>query len=115
MSVKLKIKIKSLAEEARIIRKEEIKAKFRKDNNLRESLYEHRTWSVRRAARNTQIAYGYIRGKSYRQIENKANSEPDWKSVYDMVRKYDPSFDTTDKKAHTDVYHDIKDWFRKEE
>lgn len=61
----LRIKLKSLAEESRIIRKEE-KRTF---GPLRNELHNHRINVVRRAARETHIAYGLIRGLTLEQIE----------------------------------------------
>lgn len=62
----LKVKIKSLAEEARIIRKEESRAKT---PELKQSLKYHRKWDVRNEARATLVAYGYLRGKKLCEIE----------------------------------------------
>ncbi len=58
--VELKVKIKSLAEEARIIRKEERKAKLRGDWQLFHRLQEHRRTVVRSEARCSQLAYRTI-------------------------------------------------------
>jgi len=80
----LKVKIKSLAEEARIIRKEERQSKGEK----REGLYLHRVGTVRRAARHTLLAYGFLRGREYRQIEAKCETTPMWPEVFKMVAKY---------------------------
>ncbi len=80
----LKVKIKSLAEEARIIRAEERKS----EGDKREGLYNHRVGTVRRAARNTLLAYGFIRGLKYRQIEVKCEETPSWPEVAKMVVKY---------------------------
>lgn len=89
MSIKyLKVKIKSLAVEGTIIRKEEHKAKKQyrylkliagKEKEYHEALGTfwglrwHRVFDVRTEARAAQWAYGYIRGKRFRQIENKSN------------------------------------------
>ena len=92
--VYLKIKIKSLAEEAIIIRNEERKWKKRgldaKRNQKQEKsdkfydtfwgLREHREGIVREENRAASIAYAYIRGKSYEQIEK--NLGPNNKAVY---------------------------------
>lgn len=80
----LKVKIKSLAEEARIIRKEERASKGEK----REGLYLHRVGVVRRAARHSLLAYGFLRGREYRQIEPKCENAPHWPEVFKMVSKY---------------------------
>lgn len=82
--VHLKVKIKSLAAEARIIRKEELRAD---DNDLRESLLDHRRGIVRREARHAQIAYGFLRGRPLKAIE-KTDKPIDWAKVRRMVEKY---------------------------
>lgn len=83
--IKLKIKAKSLAEEARIIRKEEHKLKelpFSKRSEVLkyqfggeythcflDDIKFHRRWHVRNEARATQLAIAYIKGKAYSSIE----------------------------------------------
>jgi hypothetical protein len=79
----LKVKLKSLAAEARIIRDEE-----KKNPLFHQALREHRIGIVRNEARHTQLAYGFLRGLSYRQIEPKAHQKPDWVKVEKMVQKY---------------------------
>lgn len=81
----LKVKLKTLAAEARIIRREEQRTH---DPALREALYLHRILKVRRAARNTHLAYGYLRGRSYTQLEASCAEAPDWADVKRMVKQY---------------------------
>src|SRR3954462_7722890 len=75
----LRVKVKSLAAEARIIRREEM----RTSGPLREALYLHRTHAVRAAAREAGIAYGYIRGRTLLQMEPNAK-QPGWRALGDM-------------------------------
>lgn len=81
----LKVKLKSLAAEARIIRLEEQRTR---DPDLREALYLHRIIKVRRAARETHLAYGYLRGRRYAQLEASCAEAPDWANVKRMVKQY---------------------------
>lgn len=80
--VHLKIKIKSLADEARIIRAEEHKLKiggFGPDENRHpkdvsrlaeyNETREHRVNGLRKEARASLLAYAYLRGKPYRSVE----------------------------------------------
>lgn len=83
----LKIKIKSLAEEARIIRREERKT----HGTLRQELYLHRIGIVRKVQRDTLIAYGLIRGKTIDQMEPNRKSDPDWDAINKMLKKYGPA------------------------
>jgi hypothetical protein len=83
----LKVKIKSLAEEARIIRREERRVlssfeyvkKIEGEKGLKtriefyEKLREHRKHPVGTESRAALIAYGFIRGKKYKQIERPKN------------------------------------------
>lgn len=81
--VYLKVKLKSLAEEARIIRREE-----KKGGDLREGLYRHRVDDVRSEARHTLLAYNFIRGRTYKQTEPNTKTPISFDRVLKMVKKY---------------------------
>ena len=81
----LKVKIKSLAAEAKIIRKEEKRARR---ESLRRGLEDHRKGIVRTEARHTHLAYGFIRGREYSQMESSTHETPNWDKVRKMVEKY---------------------------
>ncbi len=80
-TVKLKIKLKSLATEATIIRREERKllshsrstAKYQNAHAVTPQLYfdlhYHRTYDVRTEARATGWVYAYLRGRPFSCIE----------------------------------------------
>lgn len=95
----LKVKIKSLAAEARIIRLEEARTK---DYQLKCVLYFHRVYDVRWEARWSQLAYGFLRGREYQEIE-KSTQFIDWRRVEKLVQKFGVSYSTgedyTDYKA----------------
>lgn len=80
----LKVKIKSLAAEARIIRMEERRVNGRRRwvyehqgpakrieelNREFDGLHYHRVMDVRRESRAAQLAYAFIRGRDYKSIE----------------------------------------------
>jgi hypothetical protein len=101
MKLFLKIKLKSLAAEARIIRREEIKLRNRARQRrakgksvdvsaLLDSLREHRVQAVRRETRLTHLAYGFLRGRSYNAMERNATAlkPSDWTRVKTMIQKY---------------------------
>lgn len=94
MSIELKVKAKSLAEEAKIIRNEEKKAKkaavYRRKEYLEtgtslymefelqnmkpfRSLSQHRRWDVRNEARATHLARAFMKGMEYRKVEQKSD------------------------------------------
>jgi len=81
----LKVKIKSLAAEAKIIRTEERRARR---PGLRRGLQDHRKGIVRYEARHTHLAYGFIRGREYHQMESSTHESPNWERVRKMVEKY---------------------------
>ena len=87
--IHLKIKIVSLSAEARLIRKEE--RRWPGESEHRTTLYLHRTRDVRREGRSALIAYGFLRGRAYRQIEPSNRGDrpgPHWSRVVDLVAKY---------------------------
>lgn len=86
----LKVKIKSLAAEARIIRLEEARTK---DYQLKCVLYYHRVNDVRTEARLSQLAYGFLRGREYQEIE-KSTQLINWKRVEKLVEKFGVSYST---------------------
>ena len=83
----LKIKLKSLACEACIIRREEAKLRGqckREQGELnrpwtyrRGEMEAHRRYIVGKEARHTLLAYCFIRGRAYRDVEQKSKTEPD--------------------------------------
>lgn len=82
----LRVKLKSLAAEARIIRREE----RRTSGVLQHELWFHRIKVVRSEARCTHLAYGFIRGRTLDQMESKSDSPPNWDKVRAMLKKYGP-------------------------
>ena len=87
----LKVKIKALAAEARIIRREE----RRSSGWLRDQLASHRMVTVRNEARASLLAYGFIRGKTLAQMEPKVKDryiqEECIRNAERMCRKYGPA------------------------
>ena len=55
--------------ESAIIRTEVRRAKRARDTALLQSLHTHRVNDVRRAARRSQLAYAYLRGRTRSEIE----------------------------------------------
>lgn len=84
----LRVKLKSLAEEARIIRLEETRAIKHQKYSLQASLRWHRVDTVRSEARHTLLAYQYLSGRSYDACEQPGSRPVDWKKVEAMVKKY---------------------------
>ena len=120
MSIELKIKSKSLAAEAKIIRFEERKelnksryalriaresgvngdlnSEAYKLQNEYRSLNHHRRWDVRNESRATQLARAYLEEKPYKFVEQKRKPENEYTfqcfivpRVTAMVSKYSNS------------------------
>ena len=92
----LKIKTKTLAAESRYIKLERKRAlaawRHNRDNTGAETrvrgMDNHRKFMVKPMARATCLAYGFLRGRSYEQMEPIRYSSPDWKVVESMVMRY---------------------------
>lgn len=84
---KARVNVKSLAAEARMIRREERRA----GPAYRLELAAHRRGRVREEARYAQLALAFIRGMAYRNVENKAKPvDPD--RLIKKIRGFHPSF-----------------------
>ena len=81
----LKVKIKSLAAESKIIRLETHRTK---DIVTKNDLAIHRTGVVREEARYSQLAYAFLRGRSYASIEAKTEKELDLARVRKLVERF---------------------------
>lgn len=93
----LKVKIKSLADEARVIRLEEKRAMRRgrdaklsrfADPELQRHLWQHRTVDLRGEQRSALLAYAFLRGRPYAAAEPKAATPPDWERVRRIAEKF---------------------------
>lgn len=111
MSIELKIKSKHLAEEAKIIRKEEwslekqikwlkkAEQAVEKQQNTRKSISDHRRWDVRNENRATYLARAFIKQVPYKTLESYVYDSTHLYSrilprVLAMVKKYDnPNMD----------------------
>lgn len=83
---KLRVNVKSLAEEARIIRREVEKAR---SSLVKCELQCHRTGRLRGEARITQLALAAVRGKTpYSLIERNPKEAPNWKAVEEKVKRH---------------------------
>lgn len=86
----IKVKILSLAAEAKIIRKQEQKARAHGNRSLRIGLAAHRRGTVRHEARHAQLAYGFLRGMPYKKMEAKCHPGcgPDFAKVKSAIERY---------------------------
>ena len=100
----LKVKIKSLAAEAKIIRHEENKHRGELGARAKGLLADHRKGIVRNEARLTQLAYGFLRGRTLDQIEKDARTPPDMDRVWKMVERYGPCLDIENNETSEQLY-----------
>lgn len=84
----LKVKVKSLVAEARIIRLEERRAKA--GSRLHGELRRHRTFDLRVEQRLSLLAYAFLRGRPRVACEPRCKAEPDWARVLKLVEKFGP-------------------------
>lgn len=119
----LKIKIQTLADEARHIRRDERKAlsharylnkkgseKTASAYRVYEDLNDHRRGVLRQVARNNHLAYGCLRGTPYERIEQKCRphwASPNWKDVRQIAVRFGGDPESVDSwiaaaKAYTD-------------
>jgi len=119
----LKIKIKSLAAEAQIIRHSELgfKRAFRHPKNTDPNakstylgLRYHRTFDVRREARASLLAYAFLRGRKYRDVEEHCHEEPSnpvYSKVLNMVLRYGHEVQRFHNLKPTELKALLTDWF----
>ncbi len=88
MSIELKIKAISLADEARTIRIEEKRAKAKRQTSTLNSLHEHRINVVRPAARATHLARAFLAGMPYRAVERTTRTSAPAYATSQMLVKY---------------------------
>lgn len=121
----LKIKIKNLADESRVIRLEEKKALkngrtcLKKSRELDEkafsetatpfsdyatthydsykSLNDHRRGIVRDVSRENLLTYGFLRGRSYARMENSTKSIPDFKCILKHAKNFSVTWGDEEK------------------
>ncbi len=82
--IHLRVKVKSLAAEAAIIRQEAARTR----GLVRWGLNQHRQTVVRQAARTALLAYGLLRGASYASMEQRCLRRPDLAAVADTARRF---------------------------
>ena len=58
------------------------------NERIRGGLRLHRIWDVRSEARATYVAYAFLRGLEYEDVEPASQSSPQWGRVRDLVQKY---------------------------
>lgn len=107
MKSHIQVKVASLAAEMKIIHRLEIKWKAkarRARKKVNDAAYhESNFWTLRHhrnnlklEARSTHLAYGYLRGRSYAQMEQicygplkgYGSTEPNWKAIEEMVERF---------------------------
>lgn len=83
---KFRVKIKSLAEESRIIRREEKRCVGPKHDSTRGHLWWHRVSDVRKEQRSTFLALAFLRGVQYRVVESPNSKLVDTKAVLRILQ-----------------------------
>jgi hypothetical protein len=104
--VELKIKIINLADEAKTIRANEIKL----TGNMRADLHNHRVTVVRHVARHNLLAYGFLRGKAYKSMEQSCYEKPNLEEILKHVLKFGGAQATAIPQGALE--ENIYDWYR---
>lgn len=91
----LKVKVKSLAAEAQIIRLEESRSV--PGSVQQNELHNHWVRDVRAEQRSSLLAYAFLRGRPLAACEAKCKVEPDWKRVGQIVEKFGTVEDRKDQ------------------
>jgi hypothetical protein len=89
---KLRVNVKSLAAEARVIRHEAERC----GTVYRDALTSHRRGRLREEARYAQLALAFYRSRPYRTVEQKCFAFPDLKRLTEKVKRYDWSVKDSD-------------------
>ena len=136
----LKVKIVSLAAEARIIRNLEKRRRaylVRRYKNLDGApwndvfygLNTHRRFELRTEARHAQLAYGFLRSKAYRTIENAphwlkppfSKQQPNLRRIAEIVCKFADldgklveSYKTRNRPMREALVDDLDNWMKQE-
>jgi len=104
----LKVKIKTLAEEARIIRLEERRSK--PGSQRQGELHGHRVHTLRTDQRYSLLAYAFLRGVPLSRVEKNSKSDPDYTRVAKIVGK----FGTTNASEYSGQTVNLRKWMRGE-
>lgn len=92
-TIHLKIKVKNLADEARLNRAEARKA----SGKVKWNLNHHRTSVLRDHARHNLLAYGILRGVPYLAMEQKCEKAPDWDRVSKIAKRFGATDETVSR------------------
>jgi hypothetical protein len=114
MKTFLKIKLKELAAEGQANRLEQIRwgrkiAKLRAKHgqaartfnaeSMVNALSEHKRRVIRVEARHSHLAYGFLRGRRYIEMERLADKPPNWEKVLDEATRFGAFYFKGDKRA----------------
>ena len=80
----LRVNVKSLAAEAKLIRYEEKRAGIQ----YQAALNGHRRGRLREEARYAQLALAFVRGRAYRSVEMEGSSEPDASRLFQKLNRF---------------------------
>ena len=94
---RLRINVKSLAAESKLIRHEERRC----GTVYRNMLSLHRRGRLREESRYAQLALAFLRARPYRNVEQSCRENPDCKRLMEKLNRYLPAKE-----------HDIAEWLK---
>jgi len=81
----LRVNNKSLAAEARIIRKEILSAK---NDEVVNSLHHHRMTKLKPEARLANLSIAFVKGRRYSEVEPHTTTEPDPRRLHNKLSRF---------------------------
>jgi len=97
---KLRVNVKSLAAEAKIIRDEIRRART---PEAKAALHSHRMFRVRPESRMAHLALAFVRGVPYKTAEANARAKPDAKELANKTVRFAP---------RRDAINEVAEWLR---
>jgi len=85
---RLRVNVKSLTAEARIIR-QEIKRVWKSNTDTKNELHNHRLLRIKPEARMAHLALAYLRGTPYKKAENSAKNKPAARELTNKLNRFE--------------------------
>lgn len=119
MKTHLKIKILTLADEAKHIRRHERRWKTVRRDGLPHPMFfnleAHRKHEVRPECRASLLAYGFLRDRDYKKIENRCHTKPNWDRVATLLTVFGKHLypDLAPAPRKKAIGEELKVWYEK--
>lgn len=102
---RLRLRIKELSYSSHLNRKA-------KKRSSKKSFFQKSHSSVREETRYHSLVYGFLRGKSYRTLEGKTRSIPNFHRVRQLIIEYEPTSGYHVFQLHPQWEEAFQDWLK---